>query len=155
MLVDRCKPFMMTPSSDYRLTVEDHANPEAERVVQRGLEQFNNRFAPADDYRPLNVYLRDESGTIRGGALGETYWGWLHVSILWVDEALRGAGHGSRLLAEAEAEARRRGCRHVHLDTLSFQALPFYQRLGYTLFGTLDDLPEGHQRFFLQKRLSP
>jgi hypothetical protein len=26
---------------------------------------------------------------------------------------------------------------------------------GYTVFGVLDDLPPGHQRFFLRKDLAP
>lgn len=136
-----------------RVTVEETSDPAAVRAVNEGLDRFNLRFAPAEQYRPLNVFLRDDDGKILGGLLGETYWTWLHVGVLWVDDAVRKGGHGSRLMAEAEAEARRRGCRHAYLDTLSFQALPFYQRLGYTVFGTLDDLPEGHQRYFLQKAL--
>jgi hypothetical protein len=39
------------------------------------------------------------------------------------------------------------------LDTMSFQALDFYLKLGYTVFGRLDDLPEGHSRIFLKKAL--
>ncbi len=136
-----------------RVTVEVAPDPAAARVVNEGLDRFNVRFAPPEQYQPLNVFLRDDSGTILGGLLAETYWNWLHVSVLWVDESVRKGGYGSTLMAEAEAEARRRGCRHAHLDTLSFQALPFYERLGYTVFGTLDDLPEGHQRYFLKKAL--
>jgi hypothetical protein len=41
----------------------------------------------------------------------------------------------------------------VHLDTMSFQALPFYQKQGYTVFGILEDLPEGHRRYYLRKDL--
>ncbi len=143
----------MDSRSGYRITVEDHANPEAESGVLHGLEEYNLRFAPPVGYRPLNIFLRDAEGRLLGGLLGETAWEWLHVSILWIDEAARGQGYGSRLLAEAEAEALRRGCHHVHLDTMSFQALPFYERLGYTLWGTLPDHPTGHQRHFLRKPL--
>ena len=52
----------------------------------------------------------------------------------------------------AEAEAVRRGCKQAYLDTFDFQALDFYKNLGYQVFGTLDDFPEGHTRYFLQKR---
>lgn len=135
------------------LTLEEAAAPADVQTVWRGLEGFNLQFAPADGYRPLNIFVRDETGAIHGGLLGETAWGWLHVSILWLAESARGQGHGTALMAEAEAEARRRGCHHVHLDTMSFQALPFYERLGYTLWGTLDDHPIGHQRHFLRKAL--
>lgn len=143
----------MNNTEALRVSVEAAPPFEDVRAVRQGLDQFNLQHASEDGYRPLYAFVRDASGAVRGGLLGETYWGWLHVSILWIEDAVRGQGYGSQLLAEAEAEARRRGCRHAHLDTLSFQALPFYQARGYTLFGTLDDLPPGQQRFFLQKTL--
>lgn len=136
-------------------TIQLEETPAAEDVdfVKTALYGYNRRYVPEDDYTRLCLFIRDEAGAITGGLLGETYWGWLHVSILWVDDTLRGQGYGSRLLAMAEAEARRRGCHSAHLDTLSFQALPFYQKYGYTVFGQLDDLPVGHTRYFLNKRL--
>jgi len=70
-----------------------------------------------------------------------------------VDERLRGRGYGRELLAAAEQEAVRHGCRAAHLDTMSFQALPFYLKQGYTVFGELHDWPPGHARYFLQKSL--
>jgi GNAT superfamily N-acetyltransferase len=101
------------------------------------------------------VFVRDAKAEIVGGLLGGTYWGWLYVDILWVKDSLRGQGYGRALLAEAEQEAVRRGCRHAHLDTMSFQALEFYQQQGYTVFGELHDLPTGHSRHFMKKRLQP
>jgi hypothetical protein len=52
-----------------------------------------------------------------------------------------------------EDEAIRRGCKHAHVDTLSFEARPFYEKLGYELFATLEDYPEGYCKYFLKKRL--
>jgi GNAT superfamily N-acetyltransferase len=63
--------------------------------------------------------------------LGGTYWGWLYVSILWIDEKYRKNGIGSKLLKDAETEALRRGCEYAHLDTMSFQALGFYKKKKY------------------------
>jgi ribosomal protein S18 acetylase RimI-like enzyme len=78
---------------------------------------------------------------------------YLHVDLLFVPENMRRAGIGRRLLTDAEAESLRRGCHAVWLDTFSFQARGFYERLGYTVYGTLEDYPAGHSRFFLTKRL--
>ena len=77
----------------------------------------------------------------------------LHVTLLFVPASLRGAGVGRTLMMEAEAEAMRRGCSAVSLDTFSFQARGFYEKLGYSVFGTLEDYPQGHRRFYLTKRL--
>ena len=73
---------------------------------------------------------------------------------LWLSEAVRGQGIGRQLLTEAEDHARRHGCHQIWLDTYSFQAPGFYQRLGYQIFGELD-YPDDRKRLFLHKRLSP
>ena len=102
---------------------------------------------------PIGVFLRRD-GRVIAGADGRTQWDWLYVAHLWVDHGLRGTGTGVRVLAAIEDAARARGCRAAFLDTLAFQAKPFYEKLGYEVFGTLDDYPMGHQRFFMRKRLS-
>jgi hypothetical protein len=42
----------------------------------------------------------------------------------------------------------------VYLETASFQALPFYQGLGYQVFGELREISPGVKLFFLMKELS-
>lgn len=102
--------------------------------------------------RLLVIPIRDDAGSVAGGLWGYTLFEWLHVQMLFVPEALRRMGVGAALMALAEAEARARGCRGVHVDTFSFQAPPFYQSIGFTLFGRLDDCPPGHDRLYFHKR---
>jgi ribosomal protein S18 acetylase RimI-like enzyme len=90
-----------------------------------------------------------------GGMFGHSGMGWLYVDYLWLHPAQRGARLGARLLAQAEQEARQRGCGGVFLYTYSFQAPDFYQKQGYALMGTLEDCPPGHQRHYLKKLLAP
>jgi GNAT superfamily N-acetyltransferase len=125
---------------------------EASRI-RAGLRAHNDAAAGDAAFQLLRVIVRSEAGELIGGLLGATYWGWLHVEVLWVDAAHRRRGCGTRLLALAESEALRRGCRDAFLDTFSFQARPLYERLGYRVVGTLDDFPSGHQRTFMAKRL--
>ncbi len=143
----------MTNRQALSISLEDTPAPEDMHLVQQGLRTYNLLYAPDDGHKPLTFFLRSADGTIFGGLLGETYWGWLHVSILWLHETARRQGYGERLLALAEQEAVRRGCHAAHLDTMSFQALPFYEKNGYTVFGVLNDLPVGHSRYFLKKAL--
>ncbi len=137
-----------------RISVENHADPQDIQTVERGLEAFN--FAQTGvsfQFERISIFVRDDDGTIRGGLLGGTYWGWLYVSILWVQEDMRGQGYGQQLIRMAEDIAHGRGCHHAHLDTMSFQALGFYHKLGYEEFGRLEDLPRGHSRIFLYRAL--
>lgn len=107
---------------------------------------------PPRDYAALTFFLRGTQGELCGGLYGATVWRWLCIRHLWVVEQCRGQGWGRALMAAAERAAVSRGCLHSHVDTFSFQALPFYCKLGYTVFGTLEDFPPGHSRYFLQKR---
>jgi GNAT superfamily N-acetyltransferase len=136
------------------IAIEENSIPEDCEKVRTGLRQFNLLHAPADNHLTIEIFLRDAKGEIFGGLLGDTYWGWLYVGILWVDESVRGQGYGHRLLHAAEEEALKRGCHSVHLDTMSFQAQPFYEKEGYAVFGVLPDLPKGHERIFLYKSLA-
>jgi GNAT superfamily N-acetyltransferase len=136
------------------VTVERTPDEASSMAVAAGLHAFNAPHMQRADAVPFNVILRDDAGAIVGGALCEVRWHWLFVDMLWVSDAHRGQGAGTALLAAAEAEARRRGCTKAHLDTISFQARPFYEKLGWTLFGTLEDYPPGHTRFYLQKDIS-
>jgi len=78
-----------------------------------------------------------------------------HVQFLWVHEARRGRGLGARLLAFAEEEAARRGCRQVVLETYTFQAPEFHRTAGYEVIGRVPGHPAPHEHLFLRKRLDP
>ena len=137
----------------HRLTLEDRSSPDDITALHRGLETFNRRVAGDVNYRPLNVFVRDDTGAVSGGLLGATYWSWFAIEILWLHEDLRGRRIGTRLVTMAEEEATRRGARHAQVDTVDFQALGFYQKLGYAVFGQLENCPEGHTRYYLAKDL--
>jgi ribosomal protein S18 acetylase RimI-like enzyme len=72
-----------------------------------------------------------------------------------VAASLRGRGLARRLMAEAEAEALRRGCRQLVVATFSFQAPEFYRKLGFPVVLELPDYPSGHSHLVLRKLISP
>lgn len=89
-----------------------------------------------------------------GGVTTRTVQEWMYVSLLAVSPEARGTGLGAQLIATAEAAARERGLVGVWLDTFSFQAPGFYEKLGYSRFGALPDSPVGEERIFFAKRLT-
>ena len=139
---------------DGTIRLESITSEDDRRKVMDGLLAHNKAQTGDINYENLNFVLRDANGEVVGGLLGEVYWGWLHVDILWVDERFRKGGLGQKLMDAAEHEAAQRGCHSAFLDTFSFQALPFYLKLGYEIFGELTDFPPGHGRYFLKKKLT-
>jgi GNAT superfamily N-acetyltransferase len=143
----------VSPPGGPALEVTD-APPRADaELLLRELVAFNRPFLGPEDRRRLAVLAR-VGGELVGGLVGETARGLLFVELLWLAAGHRRRGLGSRLLAAAEEEARRRGCGTAWLDTFDFQARPFYERHGYGVFGELGGLPGGHRRWFMSKRLA-
>ena len=132
------------------ISTEEGANATDKEQVAAIIYDIN-RTVGRSDYRPLTLLLRDSEGQVVGGLLGKTEWGWLHVETLAIREEYRNQGYGTRLLAQAEAEALARGCDDVLLDTFSFQAPGFYEKRGYMVFGVLESFGR-HTRYFLRKR---
>lgn len=122
-------------------------------TIRQGLYQHNREQVGTRHLVELALVAQDADGDVIGGILGESIWGWMLVSTLWVAPGQRKNGLGSALLAEAEKIARLRGCGHITLETFTFQALAFYQKRGYEIYGRLDDFPPGHTRFSLRKQL--
>ena len=138
---------------------------QAEDVVTEGLVEHNKRRSPIVQERfepqhlpsrPLAVYAY-RGDRLVGGCTGSTedLWQWFTVDTMWVEDGLRGKGLGRELLAAAEEEARRRGCRWAKLNTWDFQAPAFYERCGYREYGREVDYPPGHTNFLLRKDLVP
>lgn len=137
----------MTP----RLTLTDQPDPAHEQAIGDALRAYNETFAGPGGWRHLAVLVQ-EGRAVTGGLWGRTGRGFLHIDLLVVPEAQRRAGLGSAILRMAESEAVQRGCGGAWLSTFSFQARGFYERHGYTCFGTIDDYPPGHASHFMRKR---
>jgi GNAT superfamily N-acetyltransferase len=105
-------------------------------------------------WHPVGFFLKNPAGEWLGGLTGYVWGPWLNVEFLWVTEFLRGQGHGSRLLRQAEDFAASRGATGATLQTHSFQAPSFYEKQGYEVFGQLEDYPTGHTKLFLRKRFT-
>ena len=136
------------------LTVSSEPEPAAEKVVGDGLNAFNDATVGYADRLALHVIVRDsDSGEIVGGISGRTSLGTMFIDLVYLPEALRGHDIGSRMMAMAEEETRRRGCRTGVLYTISFQAPGFYEKHGYRRFGTIECHPPGTSRIFMVKDL--
>lgn len=134
--------------------VYDRAERAHYDAIAAGMMHHNEKHTGTAEGQQLTVLAR-EGETIIGGLWGEVFWGWLKVELVWVEERRRGLGLGRDLLRRAEQEALAKKAHHAYLDTFSFQALGFYMKEKYQVFGELPNWPMGHTRYFLQKALTP
>jgi GNAT superfamily N-acetyltransferase len=124
------------------------------RKLWNGLIRYNRKMAGPLRYTRTVLTVRNGAGSVLGGLILQSYWRESYVELLWLSERARRLGYGRRLMQEAERRARRRGSRLLHLNTYSFQAPAFYEKLGFQRFGGMAGSPHGASRHFYVKRLS-
>ena len=137
----------------FEVEITDVHDEAALIELRERLIAYNIAVTGYDDGRSLSCFLRDEAGEVVAGLHGFTWGGYAKIEWLWLAEHLRGSGLGQRLVEAAEAEAAARGCRVVRVDTHTFQAPGFYERLGYRRVGEAADTPVGHREVFYAKEL--
>lgn len=136
-----------------RIKLERGNLSKVSRALWAGLIRYNRSQVGPLRYTRKIVTVRDAEGGLLGGAILESYWLETYVELLWMSERVRRSGAGSALMAQAEKIAKKRGSRLLWLNTYSFQAPRFYEKLGYKRFGGIAGSPKGHARHFYFKRL--
>ena len=136
-----------------RIGVEENPATADTDVILRGLRAFNEAHVGATERVSLAVLVRDRDGRVLGGLTAQVKFGWVHIEWLWLPDTLRGRGVGSAVMDAVEADARHRGCIGAHVETTDYQALPFYEKRGYTVFGVLEGYPVGSRSYYLRKDL--
>jgi GNAT superfamily N-acetyltransferase len=136
-----------------RIVIEQSARAAVARALWKGLIKFNEDKVGPVRYSREVISVRDEKGRITGGLILESYWRESYIELLWLSARARGTGSGSRLIKAAERVATKRGSVLIHLNTYSFQAPGFYEKLGYRRFGTTKGSPKGARRHFYVKQL--
>jgi len=139
------------PASDGFETTETPGEAD-EAALAAGITAYNAPFTGPPDDRQFGLVLRDPtSGAVIGGLWAKPFYGLLFLAFLILPPHQRRGGTGTRLVQEAERIARTRGYAGVFLDTFTFQARPFYERLGYSVFTIINEYPPGHRRYLMAK----
>jgi|SwirhisoilCB3_FD_contig_41_3129641_length_768_multi_2_in_0_out_0_1 GNAT superfamily N-acetyltransferase len=127
-------------------------DPKTVEAIIEGIKGFNKRFVDAPPPQKFNVAVRDDGGTVVGGVAATLGAGSMYLEVVWNGDAIRGKGHGRKMIQMVEEEGKRRGAQDSWLYTMSFQARPFYEKLGYKVVGEVP-FPGGHQRIVMWKAL--
>jgi ribosomal protein S18 acetylase RimI-like enzyme len=145
--------------SQPNITIRFDPPAEFYEPVKKGLWDHTESHVGSITRKTVAMLSHDTEGQVIGGIVGWMHMGWLYVDMLWVEEAHRRKGLGTKLLRCAEGVALEHGIRRVHLVTSTWQALDFYKKNDYRVFAeldiTLDNAPaqKEHINYFLRKDL--
>jgi len=137
------------------VNIEILQEPEQQLIafLDQQIADFNWANWEVTERKPIAVQVKNEDGEVLAGSAGRTFGNWLQISTLWVSEELRGQNIGSQLLDKMESAAKQRGCIKSILDTLNFQAMPFYEKHGYVTQWVQQDYPKTGCKYFMVKTL--
>ena len=141
-----------------QIQIYNETSSEERSYLVQQLTKFNHTKVkgPFKEDDPVLYFSKcmKKDNEVVGGILAQMYWGVLSIDILWVDEKYRYKGYASALLNDIERMAKEKGCTISQLSTYDFQAKGFYEKLGYKVFGVLEDCPlEGHSHYYMSKRI--
>jgi len=138
------------------MNIEIIDQPEKELIdfLDKQIADFNWARWEVSERKPLAIQIKNDDGSIIAGSSARTFGKWLLIDTLWVSEELRGQAVGKKILEQLENTAKSRGCTHSMLDTLNFQAMPFYKKYGYETQWVQENYPETGCKYFMVKALS-
>ena len=129
----------------------EEMNPIIDKILQTDQDEKVG-LIPCESRRLAFSLI--ENGEIIGGITGKMNFNRCHVSGLGIEKTFRGRGYGALLMERIEEAAIQIGATIITVSTQDFQAKDFYERLGYTVFGELEDCPfEGTTKFYMSKRV--
>lgn len=137
-----------------QVEVLDQYDEALVQALVDGVRQFNAKILGYVDSTPLTVVAKSDDGKLMAGVSGRTVYQHFLIEVVWVDESVRTQGLGRKLMEQAEQQAKARGCVAAQVDTLSFQALDFYRKLGFEVIGEIAGFPLGHKRYFMLKQFA-
>lgn len=141
--------------SDIRLIIKDgEPNSEDKKVLVAGMLSHHANKGHPRKSETFSIFLKYLDDEVLGGIIVCFLWKGMEIQSLWVDESVRKEGWGKKLLEGAEEEAKKRGCTIAYTNTFSWQAPEFYEKFGYTLFGKLEEFPEGNTLKYFYKKLT-
>lgn len=141
-----------------KLRLRRSARKDSMRIEELVYDYYYQLVPVVDGFKKeeelVSKKIVDSNGKIIAGCDGYIYaWGAMYIDDMWVEEKYRREGLGSQALQAVEKVAEARGCHLIWLGTWDFQARPYYEKHGYTVFSTMHDCPVGHTDYNLFKRL--
>ena len=136
-----------------KVALEDDADDSILRGLMDGIRAFNVAAVPGLKSHKIVAAIRDEHGALHCGVIGRMAGDAIYMEIVYNDDSVRGTGLGRETMRLVEDRARELGAREAWLYTMSFQAKPFYEKLGYSQFAEIPWMDGKYQRHFMRKDL--
>ena len=112
---------------------KESATPDVTKYLAEGINDYSLQKVEIAGKGDPVAFVAKDGHTIVGGMTVEVFYGQLHIKLLFVEDAYRKHGIGKKLMEEALNFGREAKCCQAFVETMSFQARGFYEKLGFSL----------------------
>ncbi len=99
------------------------------------------------------AFVAKDDGVLAGVCVVSFFWGVVHIKYLYVTEKYRKKGLGTNLVNQAIKYGLENKCSFALVETMSYQALDFYKKMGFYLEFTQKGFSYGTSLHHLRKEL--
>lgn len=136
------------------MKIEIISDPDDNQIheIRYRLQEYNDPFWEVKEKYKFVITAREDF-RLTGGLVFTIFGQWVELDFFWIDPELRNKGLGQKILREMESFAISKGCLKAFTNTFSFQAKPFYEKMGYQVVYTQEKFPVSNTRYFMEKSL--
>lgn len=138
---------------EYTITFDADPSHANTTTIWKGISENAKLMKGFEPGKPFAFFIKDEMGAIKGGCSGFIFYGCLYTDLLWIDKSLREKGYGTDLMERVEKLATENSCRFMVVNTMDFEALNFYKKLGYNVEFERRGFEKNSIMYFLRKNL--
>lgn len=138
---------------NYKITYESNPDKKDTDFLWQKITEIAIRTQGHKQHESFAFFIRDGNNQIKAGCNGFIFYGCLHVDQLWVDESLRGKRYGTALMKAAEDLGREKECLFMTVNTMSWEALDFYKKIGFEVEFERRGFDKNSTFYFLRKYL--
>jgi ribosomal protein S18 acetylase RimI-like enzyme len=128
--------------------------PMTEDLKKEIYEGFKHHAVTMTGYNELSdpiAFVANNNNLFAGAIVVQLFWGALHIKNLYIDTSYRHKGLGTRLMEYAFNFGYEKKCSFAFTETMSFQALEFYKKVGFQLEFTRSGYSHGTSFHYLKK----
>lgn len=139
---------------DAEMIIDETDNTDIRSLIRAGVRKYNVPYLGAWEATPFVIYFKNSIGAVIGGTYGRYIpCELVDIDYFWIDEKHRHQKLGTKLMKALEDFAKKHKVPRINLYTMEFQAMPFYEKLGFTLLATVPNWARQYDAHFMRKIL--
>lgn len=138
-----------------KIIYKNKLNPIEHNFIESGLYKQALKIRDIGKNNASFAFVvNDDNADIIAAIEGFNYYGCFYIDLFYVKEAARKRGIGSNLLNECEKLAKKRRCSFITVNTMDFEAKPFYEKHGFKVFYVMEGYENNSKMYMMRKNLA-